>query len=88
MFIMMQSLFMYLAASYPQYTASLFAGNDAARSSLAAGAILFASPLYRNLGIGPGISVLASCTVGCIGGVFALYHFGSRLRAKSKFALN
>lgn len=87
MFIMMQCLFMYLSFTYPKYAASLFAGNDAARSSLAAAAVLFAYPLYQNLGIGPGISILGGCTVACIGGIFPLYFYGAKLRARSKYAV-
>ncbi len=87
MFIMMQCLFMYLAFTYPQYAASLFAGNDAARSSLAAGAVLFAHPLYKKLGIGPGISILGGWRVACIGGIFPLYFLGAKLRARSRYAV-
>ncbi|OBT92468.2 hypothetical protein VE01_09558 [Pseudogymnoascus verrucosus] len=87
MFMMMQCLFMYLAFTYPQYAASLFAGNDAARSLLAAAAVLFAHPLYKNLGIGPGISILGAVTVAFIGGIFPLYFFGAKLRARSRFAV-
>ncbi len=86
MFIMMQCLFMYLSFTYPQYAASLFAGNDAARSLLAASAVLFAHPLYKNLGIGPGISILGAFTVALIGGIFPLYFLGAKLRARSKYA--
>ena len=85
-FLLIQCIFIYLPLTYPQYAASLFAGNDFARSALAAGAILFARPLFINLGIGPGISLLAAFTVACIAGIFALYHFGAKLRARSKFA--
>jgi DHA1 family multidrug resistance protein-like MFS transporter len=76
---------MYIPLSYPQFAASLFAANDFARSALASGAILFARPLYLNLGVGQGISLLAGLTVGCIGGIFGLYFFGAKLRARSKF---
>jgi DHA1 family multidrug resistance protein-like MFS transporter len=72
--------------SYPQYAASLFAGNDFVRSALASGSILFARPLYLNLGIGPGVSLLAGLTCGCVVGIFVLYSFGANLRARSKFA--
>ncbi len=86
-FIIIQCIFLYLPLSYPQYAASLFATNDLWRSALACGAILFAHPLYVNLGIGPGISLLAGLTILCIGGIFMLYYFGATLRARSKFAV-
>ena len=72
--------------TYPQYAASLFAGNDFARSTLACGAIHFASPLYANLGIGRGCSLLGGLTAGCIFGIFTLYLQGHNLRARSRFA--
>ena len=72
--------------SYPQYSASLFAGNDFVRSTLAAGAVHFSRPLFINLGVGPGISLLAGLTCGCVFGVYALYFFGAKLRARSRFA--
>ncbi|KAF1812051.1 MFS general substrate transporter [Eremomyces bilateralis CBS 781.70] len=84
--IIIQCIFVYLPFSYPQYAASLFAGNDLARSSLAAGSIHFSSPLYHNLGIDRGVSLLAGLTVGCAAGVYILYFYGATLRAKSQFA--
>ena len=79
---------MYLPLTYPQYAASLFAANDLCRSALAAGCIIFAHPLYVNLGIGAGISLLGGLM--CVGvvGVWILYYAGAKLRAKSKFALS
>ena len=86
-FILFQCIFMYLPLTYPQYAASLFAANDLCRSAFAAGAILYAHPLYVNLGIGKGISVLAGLLCGGCIGIWALWWYGARLRAKSKFAL-
>ena len=77
---------MYLPLSYPQYAASLFAANDLFRSSLAGGSIIFARPLYLNLGIGRGTSVLAGLSIGGVIGIWSLWYFGAKLRAKSKFA--
>jgi len=85
-FLIIQCIFLYLPLVYPQYAASLFAGNDFVRSALAAGAIHFSYPMFHNLGVDRGVSLLAGLTVGCSAGVYALYFFGERLRAKSKFA--
>ncbi|PIA91665.1 Caffeine resistance protein 5 [Cercospora beticola] len=85
-FVIMQCIFVYLPLVYPQYAASLFAGNDFARSTLAFAAVLFSRPMYLNLNIGPGTSLLGGLTAGCIAGVFALYFFGARLRARSRFS--
>ncbi|GFF53631.1 caffeine resistance protein 5 [Aspergillus udagawae] len=84
-FQVIQCIFIYIPMTYPQYAASLFAGNDFMRSALACGAILFSRPLYINLGVGPGVSLLAGLTVVCIGGIFALYYYGAGLRARSRF---
>jgi MFS transporter, DHA1 family, multidrug resistance protein len=87
-FVLMQCIFIYLPLSYPQYAASLFAANDLCRSALAAGSILYARPLYINLGIGSGVSVLAGLLCGGVIGVWALWWFGESLRKRSKFALS
>lgn len=85
-FILFQAIFIYIPLTYPQYAASLFAGNDFVRSSIAAGAIHFSRPLFHNLGVGRGVSLLAGLTVGGIIGIFALWTFGGKLRARSRFA--
>lgn len=44
---------------------------------MAAGAIkLFAGPLYSDLGVGNGISLLATFTMACVGGIWVLYFAG------------
>ena len=87
-FLLLQCLSLYVPASYPQYSASLFAANDLCRSALAAGAIHFAKPLYGNLGIGKGISVLASISILGIVGMFLLFFGGATMRRRSKFAVS
>nr|OQO07767.1 hypothetical protein B0A51_17408 [Rachicladosporium sp. CCFEE 5018] len=85
-FILIQCIFVYLPFVYPQYAASLFAGNDFARSSIAFAAILFSRPMFLNMGVGPAVSLLGALTAVCIGGIFVLYFYGERLRARSKFS--
>jgi len=85
-FLIIQCIFLYLPFVYPQYAASLFAGNDFFRSSLAAGAIHFSYPMFHNLGVDKGITLLAGLTIGCSVGVYVLFFFGAKLRAKSRFA--
>ena len=77
---------MYLPLSYPHYAASIFAANDLFRASLAAGSIIYAHPLYVNLGVGLGTLLLTELSVGGVIGVWALWFFGAKLRARSKFA--
>ncbi|KAI4918497.1 hypothetical protein J4E90_002881 [Alternaria incomplexa] len=56
-------IFAYVPMSYPQYAASLFAGNDFCRSAFAFGSVLFSRPMYLKLGIGKGISLLGGLSV-------------------------
>ncbi|KAJ5605327.1 major facilitator superfamily transporter [Penicillium lagena] len=86
MFWIVQGLFVYIPISYPKYAASLFTANDLVRSGLAAGCILFARPLFINLGVHKGVTVLAGLSIMGIPGTIVMYVFGKKLRAKSKFA--
>lgn len=85
-FVVFQCLFIYIPLSYPQYAASLFAANDFFRSALACGSVLFAHPLFGNLGVARGVSLLGGLSVIGIFGIWLLYFYGARLRAMSKFA--
>jgi MFS transporter, DHA1 family, multidrug resistance protein len=86
LYIVMQVLFLYIPFTYPQYTASLFAANDLARSTFAAGAVVFARPMFVNLTVQGGVSLLAGLDIVCVGGLLTLYFYGASLRARSKFA--
>ncbi|KAK0388633.1 hypothetical protein NLU13_4876 [Sarocladium strictum] len=86
-FVVMQCIFIYIPLSYPMYAASLFAANDFFRSALACGSVLFAHPLFHNLGVARGTSLLGGLSVIGIVGIWLLYFYGARLRALSKFAL-
>ncbi|KAK5685758.1 hypothetical protein LTR17_026957 [Elasticomyces elasticus] len=85
-FLVLQSIFVYLPLSYPEYAASLFAGNDLVRSSMACGSVLFARPLFLNLGIAEGVMLLGGLSIVGIIGTGVIYRYGAQLRARSKFA--
>lgn len=87
-FVVLQCVFVYVPLSYPQYAASIFAGNDFFRSALACGSILFARPLFINVGIHKGVTVLAGLSTMGVIGMFVLYYQGAKLRSRSKFAQN
>ncbi|PWY75447.1 major facilitator superfamily transporter [Aspergillus heteromorphus CBS 117.55] len=87
-FVVLQCVFVYVPMSYPMYAASLFAANDFFRSAMACGSVLYARPMFNNLGIGKGISLLGGLSVIGVIGIFVLYWYGSVLRAKSKFAIS
>ena len=85
-FLILQCIFVYVPLSYPKFAASLFAGNDLTRSTLAAASVLYARPLFVNLGVDKGVSVLAGISVLGSAGMIGLYYKGAKLRARSKFA--
>ncbi|KAI1208052.1 major facilitator superfamily transporter [Annulohypoxylon truncatum] len=87
-FVVMQCIFVYVPLSYPRYAASLFAGNDFFRSALAFASILFARPLFGNLGVARGTTLLGGLSTIGIVGIWVLYFFGGRLRSLSKFAVS
>ncbi|GAM42177.1 hypothetical protein TCE0_043f15910 [Talaromyces pinophilus] len=64
-FIIGSIIFIYLALTYPRYSASLFAANTFMRSAVACAAIHYAQPLFDNLGIGGGCTLLAGLTAVC-----------------------
>ena len=84
-FFIFQALICYISLSYPRYVASLFAANDCARSLLAAGFVQFSRQMYSNMGIGRGVSLVAGISGLGILGMYGLYLYGRRLRARSKF---
>jgi DHA1 family multidrug resistance protein-like MFS transporter len=86
--VVFQAIFLYLPKSYPQYAASLFAASDLTRSVFAVAAIHFARPMFEQLGVGGGCSLLSGLMICCILGLYGLYHFGPELRARSKFAVD
>lgn len=53
---------------------------------MAAGSILFARPLFVNLGVAKGVSVLAGLSTLGIFGMLAIWLTAAKLRARSKFA--
>lgn len=65
-YVILNVLFTYLPNIYPKYAASLFAANNAARSRLAAAAIVFGRPMFVALGVSGGVSLLAGLSSVCI----------------------
>jgi DHA1 family multidrug resistance protein-like MFS transporter len=84
-YIILQCLSVYLPRIYPSYAASLFAANDLCRSLVATACVHAGAPLYDNLGIGPGVSVLGALSVLGIPGMWFIYYKGPALRARSRF---
>jgi DHA1 family multidrug resistance protein-like MFS transporter len=86
-YTIMQSIFMYLPFTYPQYAASLFAANDFARSAFAAGCIISTGPMFRSLEVAKGCTLLAGLSCGCTVLLYFLFYYGASLRKRSRFAV-
>ncbi|GBL52542.1 hypothetical_protein [Candidozyma auris] len=80
----------YMVAAYGPYSASATGGNGFARDFLAGIAIMYATPMYKNIGHERHLQ-WASTILGCIAVLVAIpiyifYWKGQAIRAKSKFA--
>ncbi|TKY85939.1 hypothetical protein EX895_004764 [Sporisorium graminicola] len=93
-FLLFQSGLAYLGDCYPEYIASVYAGNDFFRASIGAALPLVARAMFNNLQAnGPKeFPVAWGCTlIGCISILMGpipllLYKFGPKLRKMSKYA--
>ncbi|KAI4107169.1 MAG: hypothetical protein L6R37_001746 [Teloschistes peruensis] len=85
-FLLFNSVLNYLGDAYPEYAASVLAGNDFMRSSFGAGFPLFATAMYKNLGVGWASSLLGFLAIVFIPIPFVLYRYGEKLRKASKHA--
>lgn len=77
-FLLFNSVLNYLGDAYPEYAASVLAGNDFMRSSFGAGFPLFATAMYKNLGVEWASSTLAFLSVAFIPIPFVLYKVRDR----------
>ncbi|CCE64834.1 hypothetical protein TPHA_0I03320 [Tetrapisispora phaffii CBS 4417] len=89
-FTIFQSNFAYIAISFSDHVASVFAGNGLARAGFACAFPLFGQAMYNNLGsekypVAWGSSLLGFISIGMSTIPFLLYKYGAVLRSKSKF---
>lgn len=85
-YLLFQSTLVYLPVSYPSHVASILAGNDFFRSSVAAAFPLFGRAYFHHLGIGGGSSLLAGLAILMMPCLYVLTKVGGRLRRLSKYA--
>jgi len=71
--LLFNSVLNYLPDAYPEYAASVLAGNDLFRSAFGAGFPLFASAMYNKLGVGWASSLLGFLAIAFIPIPFVLY---------------
>jgi len=72
-FLLFNSVLNYLPDAYPEYAASVLAGNDFMRSFFGAGFPLFAAAMYKNLGVNWASSLLGFLAICFIPIPFVLY---------------
>lgn len=85
-FLLFNAVLNYLSDAYPEYAASVLAGNDFLRSCLGAGFPLFASAMYKKLGVNWASSTLGFISIAFIPIPFVLFKYGHWVRSKSKHA--
>ena len=71
--LLFNSVLNYLGDAYPDYAASVLAGNDLFRSSFGAGFPLFATAMYDYLGVGWASSTLGFLSIAFIPIPFVLF---------------
>ncbi|KAI4603608.1 hypothetical protein KJ359_003424 [Pestalotiopsis sp. 9143b] len=81
-----QAALNYLVDTFQMYAASAVAANTFLRSCFAAAFPLVVSPLYHNIGVGPGSSIFGGFACLMIPVPFIFYVFGKRIRAGSKWS--
>ncbi|KAJ9091422.1 hypothetical protein QFC19_009132 [Naganishia cerealis] len=85
-FLLFQSIIMYLTMSYYTFAGSILAANALARSLIASVFPLFGHALFSRLGLGPGSSLLGALSILMILPLFFIRRYGKVLRSKSKYA--
>jgi len=85
-FALFNAVLPYLSDAYPDSVASVLAGNDLMRSAFGAGFPLFATAMFKKLGIAWASSTLAFLGIAFIPIPFALYKWGKQIRLRSKNA--
>ncbi|KAJ7231720.1 putative caffeine resistance protein [Mycena haematopus] len=86
-YLIFQSILMYITTAYPDHGAPVLAANTLFRASIASVFPLFGRAFFRNLGLGPGSAVLAGISFFLTGVYWLLMRYAHILRRRSKYAL-
>lgn len=81
-----QAALNYLVDTFQVYAASAVAANTFLRSCFAAAFPLIVTPMYHNIGVGPGSSIFAGFACLLIPVPFVFYVYGRRIRAANKWS--
>ncbi|EFW98547.1 major facilitator superfamily transporter multidrug resistance [Grosmannia clavigera kw1407] len=85
-FTIFQAALNYLVDTFQAYAASAIAATTFMRSCFAAAFPLVVSPLYHNIGVGPGASITGGFAALLIPVPFIFFVYGKRIRASSKWS--
>ncbi|OAA65689.1 major facilitator superfamily transporter multidrug resistance [Niveomyces insectorum RCEF 264] len=85
-FTIFQAALNYLVDTFQAYAASAIAANTFLRSCFAAAFPLVVTPLYHNIGVGPGSSITGGFAALLIPVPFVFSIYGKRIRARSKWS--
>ncbi|KAK0630435.1 major facilitator superfamily domain-containing protein [Bombardia bombarda] len=85
-FMIFQAALNYLVDTFHKYAASAVAANTFLRSCFACAFPLVVTPMYRNIGVGPGSSITGGFAALLIPVPFVFYVYGKRIRAGSKWS--
>ncbi|KAI0141847.1 major facilitator superfamily domain-containing protein [Xylariaceae sp. FL1272] len=85
-FTIFQAALNYLVDTFTMYAASAIAANTFLRSCFATAFPLIITPIYNNIGIGPGASIFAAFSTLLLPVPFIFYIYGRRIRAGSKWS--
>ncbi|KAI0518585.1 major facilitator superfamily domain-containing protein [Xylaria bambusicola] len=83
--LVFNGIFTFLVGTYPLYAASALAANSFLRCTFAAAFPLFGRQLYEAAGYQWASSVLAFITLALMPLPYVFFHFGKRLRDRSRF---
>lgn len=81
-----QAALNYLVDTFQLYAASAIGANTFLRSAFACAFPLIVTPLYHNVGVGPGSSITGGFAALLIPVPFVFFVFGKRIRAKYKWS--
>lgn len=87
-FLLFQSVLVYLSFSYVEHQNAVLTANDLIRSTIAAAFPLFSTAMFKELGLGKAYTMLAGISLALMIPLYGLYKYGYKLRAMSKYAHN
>lgn len=83
-FLLFQGFLSYIGENFPRYLASAYASNGLFRAALGGAFPLFATPLFKRLGLPGGCSLLGGVATILVPITVVFYLYGGKLRAMSR----